>query len=565
MIPHDNIARQHYTFGPYEIVETVGVGGMGVVYRAIDTALHRTVALKILRDDLRAQPHIVARFQREAEATAALDHPNIVHIYSVGSVGRIPYISMEFVEGQTLGEMIRDHGRLPWPEALRMGRQIAEALGCAHAAHIIHRDIKPGNILVDTQGRVKVTDFGIAKIMTAASKLTVDGSRLGTPQYMCPERCANRPITPASDLYSLGVVLFQTITGRLPHEATTPVELVRKITSEDAARLRDYLPDLPEDVDRLIAYLLERDPRHRPQQAEEVVAAIGRVLAGQPLDTQPGNAALALAAYRDTIATPTPAPTSAAQTRPPAPRWTLEQLWFRIPRPVRIAAAAALLALATTLGLLWLAQWIAQGEILAAPRVNSTETAWTAERPLAELSSEAPGLQRLRFALPDFQVSALHDAEDNGILILCAGKVGTTRAGQSALLLLHPAAQHVALLLPPVPVALRLRGHDKAGILLESPQGNLRLEWSGTVPILDRSSDSASSAPPTTQPQKLELAEDYGGRLQLWLAASPDQPHTQITFLDSGIAPPCTRTHDGAYAVCALPDDASLIIARLHD
>jgi hypothetical protein len=563
MSTHDNIARQHYAFGPYEIIETVGIGGMGVVYRAMDTALHRTVALKILRDDLRAQAHIVARFQREAEATAALDHPNIVHIYSVGSVGRIPYISMEFIEGQTLGEMIRDHGRLPWQEALTIGRQIAEALGCAHAAQIIHRDIKPGNILVHADGRVKVTDFGIAKVMTAASKLTVDGSRLGTPQYMCPERCANRPITPASDLYSLGVVLFQTITGRLPHEANTPVELVRKITSEDAARVRDFLPDLPEDVDRLIAYLLDRDPRHRPQQAKEVAAAIERVLAGQPLDTQPASAALALAAYRDTIATPTPTPTT--QTRTPAPRRRPADIWFSVPRQYRIAGAVLIAAALLALGITWLSAWIAQGEALATPRIAAVEATWTQTRPLAEFRTEAPGLLRVRLALPDFHVQSVQDAAEQGIIVLCGGKTATPRAGQSAIVALDPAMHTAALLLPPVPTPLRLRGHDTTGIFLETPQGPAQLPWNAARPPKYTAETPPPEQAPAPQSPTLEIAEDYGGRLQLWQAATPHQPRKQLTFLDSGIAPHCTLSNNGAYAVCALPEDASLIIAQLRE
>ncbi|MDK1020951.1 MAG: serine/threonine-protein kinase, partial [Candidatus Hydrogenedentes bacterium] len=195
MARKENTVRADAMFGDYEIIETIGHGGMGIVYRAHDMALGRIVALKVLKDDLRSSRQICARFQREAEAFASLNHPNIVHIYAVGSVGRIPFISMEYIEGQSLSTIMRRRKRLPWKRALHIAQQIAEALACAHEAQIVHRDIKPGNILLDKDDRAFVTDFGIAKVLTAETQLTVDGSRLGTPQYMSPERCTNKEIT----------------------------------------------------------------------------------------------------------------------------------------------------------------------------------------------------------------------------------------------------------------------------------------------------------------------------------------------------------------------------------
>ena len=186
-------------FGNYEIIETVGQGGMGVVYRAKDTSLGRIVALKVLKDDLRVHKPLVARFQREAEAYATLNHPNIVHIYSVGAVGNIPYIAMEFIEGGTLSVTMKRERRIPWERALKIAEQIAEALGSAHEVGIIHRDIKPGNIMLSADEHAYVTDFGIAKVLTAETKLTMEGSRLGTPQYMSPERCRKETGTASSD------------------------------------------------------------------------------------------------------------------------------------------------------------------------------------------------------------------------------------------------------------------------------------------------------------------------------------------------------------------------------
>lgn len=294
-------------FGPYEIIETVGQGGMGLVYRAKDTSLDRTVALKVLRDDLRTNQHVVARFQREAEAFASLNHPNIVHIYSVGKVGLIPYIAMEFIDGEPVSTLMKRERRIPWERALSIVVQVAEALESAHVSHIIHRDIKPGNVLISRKNdHAYVTDFGIAKVLTADTQLTIEGSRLGTPQYMSPERCLNRDVTASSDLYSLGVMVFQLITGRLPYESKDPVELIRMIVSEPPNRISDFLEEIPKDVERLIAYLLEKDPKNRPPSAEEWAHLCRRVLEGKPLFEDETAFEKSLQELRDNVPTPTP-------------------------------------------------------------------------------------------------------------------------------------------------------------------------------------------------------------------------------------------------------------------
>jgi serine/threonine protein kinase len=293
-------------FGPYDILETVGQGGMGLVYRATDTSLDRIVALKVLRDDLRTNQHVVARFQREAEAFASLNHPNIVHIYSVGKVGLIPYIAMEFIDGEPLSTLMKRERRIPWKRALSIAVQVAEALESAHASHIIHRDIKPGNILVSKNDHAYVTDFGIAKILTADTQLTIEGSRLGTPQYMSPERCLNKDVTASSDLYSLGVLVFQLITGRLPYESKDPVELIRMIIKDPPNRISDFIDEVPKDADRLIAYLLEKDPQKRPPSAAEWAHLTRRVLDGKPLFEDESAFTDSLQEMRNTVATPTP-------------------------------------------------------------------------------------------------------------------------------------------------------------------------------------------------------------------------------------------------------------------
>ena len=304
MIENGNTARAKAMFGDYDIIETVGQGGMGIVYRAVDTALGRTVALKVLKDDLRTHTAVVARFQREAQAYATLNHPNIVKIFSVGAVGNIPYIAMELVDGEPLSAIMKRDRKLPWKRALEIGEQIAEALGSAHGAQIIHRDIKPGNILVTKSNHAYVTDFGIAKILTAETQLTIDGSRLGTPQYMSPERCQNAEITFSSDLYSLGIVLFQMICGRLPYESPDSVELIRKIVSEPPQRLSDFVPDIPEDVERLIAFLIEKKVENRPASASVWVNLSSRVRDGKPMIEDDSGLESSIKTFRDSLPTP---------------------------------------------------------------------------------------------------------------------------------------------------------------------------------------------------------------------------------------------------------------------
>jgi serine/threonine protein kinase len=318
-------------FGPYDILETIGQGGMGLVYRATDTSLDRIVALKVLRDDLRTNQHVVARFQREAEAFASLNHPNIVHIFSVGKVGLIPYIAMEFIDGVPLSTLMKRERRLPWERALSILVQVAEALDCAHASHIIHRDIKPGNVLVSKDDHAYVTDFGIAKVLTANTQLTIDGSRLGTPQYMSPERCLNKEVTASSDLYSLGVLAFQLITGRLPYESEDAVELIRMIIKEPPNRISNFISDVPKDVERLIAYLLEKDPKKRPPSANEWAHLTRRVLDGKPLFDNESAFTDSLQEIRDSVATPTPFDSE----KPKKKTISIRKYWNALPRNVK--------------------------------------------------------------------------------------------------------------------------------------------------------------------------------------------------------------------------------------
>lgn len=298
MPSRENSERLLHVLGNYEIFDELGRGGMGIVYRGLDLSLDRPVAMKLLRDDLRMQPMIVSRFAREARAAASLDHSNIVQIYSVGESDRTPYIAMEFVDSEPLSALMIRERTLPWQRAFAIASQVAAALASAHDAQIIHRDVKPPNILMTPDDKAYVTDFGIAKILSMHDQLTLDGTKLGTPQYMSPERCKTGDASASSDLYSLGVLLFQMISGRLPHEGNSSTELVRRILSQPPARLKGFVPHVPDDVERLIAWLIEARPENRPASALEAREALERVRAGQRLDINDSAVSRAIAEFR---------------------------------------------------------------------------------------------------------------------------------------------------------------------------------------------------------------------------------------------------------------------------
>ena len=205
--------------GRYQLLEQVGSGGMAAVYRAQDTVLGRVVALKLLHPSYTGDPEFLTKFSQEAQAVANLSHPNIVTVHDIGRDGERYYIVMEYVEGKTLKQLIREAGRpIPIQRALDLTIQVCNGLGYAHRANLVHCDVKPQNILVSRDDRIKVTDFGIARAMTEATSSPKD-TVWGTPQYFSPEQAQGLPATPASDVYSLGIILFEMLTGVLPFSA----------------------------------------------------------------------------------------------------------------------------------------------------------------------------------------------------------------------------------------------------------------------------------------------------------------------------------------------------------
>jgi TolB-like protein/tRNA A-37 threonylcarbamoyl transferase component Bud32/Tfp pilus assembly protein PilF len=267
------------TLGHYRIVERLGAGGMGVVWLAEDTKLKRRVALKMLREDLARSPEKLARFEREAKAVAALNHPNIVTIHSIEEIDGVRFLAMEYVEGRTLDELI-PAGGLSLPELLKVAVPVADALAAAHAGGITHRDLKPANVLVGADGRVKVLDFGLAKLQAPEStqvygrehppSLTQEGTVVGTLHYMSPEQLQLKHVDHRSDLFALGIVLYEMATGDLPFRGESAAQVISSVLRDEPRRLDDVDARLPAEIGDLVARCLQKDPARRPAAAAEV-------------------------------------------------------------------------------------------------------------------------------------------------------------------------------------------------------------------------------------------------------------------------------------------------------
>ena len=262
----------------YVIKRKLGSGGMAVVYLAEDQELGRRVAIKILNERHAGDEQFVERFRREAKNAAALSHPNIVSIYDRGEAEGTYYIAMEFLDGRSLKELIVGRGPAPVTVSVEYARQILQALRFAHRHGIVHRDIKPHNVLVDAEGRVKVTDFGIAR--AGASQMTEAGSIVGTAQYLSPEQARGTAVDQRSDVYSLGIVLYELLTGTLPFNGDTPVEIAMKHLSTLPEPPSAKRSDIPRDLDLIVMRALAKDPADRYQSAEEMDADLERFARG---------------------------------------------------------------------------------------------------------------------------------------------------------------------------------------------------------------------------------------------------------------------------------------------
>jgi serine/threonine protein kinase len=269
--------------GRYEIKEKLGSGGMAVVYKARCTWLDRIVTVKVLRDELVNDEEFVRRFRQEAQAVARLSHPNIVSVYDVGQEDGTYYIVMEYIDGQTLKEMIKEKGKLSPEKAIDLTSQICSALEHAHENNIIHRDIKPHNILMTSRGKVKVADFGIARA-AAETTVTHPGKIMGSVHYLSPEQARGEVVGISSDLYSAGAVLYEMLTGRVPFEGESPISVALKHLQDPIIPPRELDPTIPEPVEQVILRALNKDPKKRFSSAREMLKALKAAGRGETID-----------------------------------------------------------------------------------------------------------------------------------------------------------------------------------------------------------------------------------------------------------------------------------------
>jgi hypothetical protein len=281
--------------GRYRLDEQVGIGGMARVYRGFDTVLERQVAVKTLNREVASDSDPLERFRREARAVARLSHPHIVTVIDAGEDDGTPYIVFEYIEGETLKQRIRRLGRLAIPEAVAYAIELARALGAAHEAHIVHRDVKPQNVLIDPDGRALITDFGIARTLTEEG-LTADGRVLGTTDYVSPEQALGRHVTGQSDIYALGVVLFEMLTGEVPFSAENQVAVAMKHVREELPDVQQRRPEVSAGLAAVIDRATAKDVRQRYPDAAAMIADLSEALAIEAVRTghAPGEATTVL-------------------------------------------------------------------------------------------------------------------------------------------------------------------------------------------------------------------------------------------------------------------------------
>src|ERR671927_1348070 len=261
----------------YRLEEKIGSGGMSTVYRAFDPTLERWVAIKLMHRDISDDPDQLERFRREARAVARLSHPHVVTVIDAGDDDGTPYIVFEYVEGETLKERIRSAGRLPIPEAVAYAIEIGRALGAAHERAIVHRDVKPQNVLIDDEGSAKVTDFGIARTLTEEG-LTADGRVLGTTDYVSPEQALGHDVGPQSDLYSLGIVLFEMLTGDVPFHGDNQISVAMKHVREELPDVQMRRPQVSSALAAVLDLATAKDLEQRYQEDAELISDLEDVL-----------------------------------------------------------------------------------------------------------------------------------------------------------------------------------------------------------------------------------------------------------------------------------------------
>ena len=326
--------------GRYKVVGRLGTGGMADVFLAEDQQLGRKLALKLLHQRFAEDPGFVERFRREAQAAAGLQHPNVVGVYDRGAYDGTFYIAMEYVPGRTLKQVISEEAPLDPVRAIDLVAEILKAVRFAHRRGVIHRDLKPHNVIVDESDHAKVTDFGIAR--AGASDMTETGSILGTAQYLSPEQAQGLAVSPSSDLYSVGVILYELLTGRVPFDAEAAVTVAIKHVSEAPVAPRTLNPAIPPQLEQVVLWSLNKNPADRPGDADEFLSALNHaraaILSGAP--SQQTQAISAVGAQAGGVTAPTQRAASVVAVRPPGPADTIvgdgrTRHWDEPPPPPR--------------------------------------------------------------------------------------------------------------------------------------------------------------------------------------------------------------------------------------
>ena len=312
------------TFGQYQVLDEIGRGGMATVYRGYQPSLQRYVAIKILPPQLAVDSAFVQRFLQEARSAARLEHPNIVAIHDVGEVDGTYFIVMQLLQGEPLNRLIQREGRLPLERMARITGQIASALDYAHKQGFVHRDVKPANIIVGPGDHATLTDFGVAKA-TQSGHLTQTGAVIGTPEYMSPEQAKGDPVGPASDIYALGLVAYEMLTGEVPFKADSTPAILYKQVHERPAPVRSKVPGLPATADKALARALAKIPADRFRTAGEFAAALTGSVPTKPLGAVPIEPPTVAAS-----AAIKPAATSVARAGSGLPKWALPAVGIAI-------------------------------------------------------------------------------------------------------------------------------------------------------------------------------------------------------------------------------------------
>ena len=277
--------------GHYDIVAELGRGGMGVVYKGFETSLNRYVAIKVLADSLAHDEAVKERFLREARSMAALNDPHIIQIYFIGDDEGQTYFVMEFVEGESLGSMLKREGKLSVEQSAKVLQQTAMGLSTAHDRGVVHRDIKPGNLMINSRGAVKIADFGIAlSNHDLSKKLTTTGEFVGTPGYLSPEVCLGKPVDQRSDIFSLGIVMFEMLTGRMPFTDESPLGLMLEVVKAEIPDVREINADVDPEIARILDRMIAKDPAERYQNCHELISELSvhpLVAKGGPISLKP--------------------------------------------------------------------------------------------------------------------------------------------------------------------------------------------------------------------------------------------------------------------------------------